>query len=79
MSFVRNRHAEDFVTRKLAAEFAGTAFLLATVVGSGIMGERLAAGNVAIALIAATALFRWLVPSLPRAADDVVLPHRGGA
>jgi glycerol uptake facilitator-like aquaporin len=40
------------VTRKLAAEFAGTAFLLATVVGSGIMGERLAGGNVAIALMA---------------------------
>jgi glycerol uptake facilitator-like aquaporin len=35
-----------------AAEFLGTAFLLAAVVGSGIMGERLAAGNVAIALLA---------------------------
>jgi glycerol uptake facilitator-like aquaporin len=32
----------------------GTAFLLATVVGSGIMGERLAGGNVAIALLANT-------------------------
>jgi glycerol uptake facilitator-like aquaporin len=40
------------VTRKLAAEAAGTAFLLAVVVGSGIMGERLAGGNVAIALMA---------------------------
>jgi len=40
------------VTRKIAAEAAGTAFLLATVVGSGIMGERLAGGNVAIALMA---------------------------
>ena len=38
--------------KKLAAEFAGTAFLLTTVVGSGIMGERLAGGNVAIALMA---------------------------
>jgi glycerol uptake facilitator-like aquaporin len=38
--------------RRLTAEFIGTAFLLATVVGSGIMGERLAAGNVAIALLA---------------------------
>ena len=38
--------------RKLAAEALGTAFLLATVVGSGIMGERLAGGNVAIALLA---------------------------
>jgi glycerol uptake facilitator-like aquaporin len=35
-------------------EFLGTAFLLAAVVGSGIMGERLAAGNVAIALLANT-------------------------
>jgi len=41
-------------TRALVAEFAGTAFLLAAVVGSGIMGERLAAGNVAIALLANT-------------------------
>jgi len=38
--------------RVLAAEFIGTALLLATVVGSGIMGERLAQGNVAIALLA---------------------------
>lgn len=34
--------------RKLAAESIGTAFLLAMVVGSGIMGERLAGGNEAI-------------------------------
>ena len=38
--------------RRLAAEGLGTAFLLACVVGSGIMGERLAGGNVAIALLA---------------------------
>lgn len=37
---------------RVVAEFMGTAFLLAAVVGSGIMGERLAAGNVAIALLA---------------------------
>jgi glycerol uptake facilitator-like aquaporin len=40
--------------RQLAAETLGTALLLASVVGSGIMGERLAAGNVAIALLANT-------------------------
>lgn len=40
------------LSRRLAAEALGTALLLATVVGSGIMGERLAAGNVAIALLA---------------------------
>jgi glycerol uptake facilitator-like aquaporin len=46
-------------TRALASEFVGTAALLAVVVGSGIMGQRLAGGNVAVALLAnsiATAL-----------------------
>src|SRR5207237_3486685 len=38
--------------RRLASEILGTAFLLATVVGSGIMGERLAGGNIALALLA---------------------------
>ena len=40
--------------RRIAAEFLGTALLLAAVVGSGIMGERLSGGNVAIALLANT-------------------------
>jgi len=40
--------------RRLAAEALGTALLLAVVIGSGIMGERLAAGNEAIALLANT-------------------------
>lgn len=56
--------------RRLAAEALGTGFLLIAVVGSGIMGERLAAGNTAIALLAnalATgaalfALIEWLAP-----------------
>jgi glycerol uptake facilitator-like aquaporin len=38
--------------RSLVAETVGTALLLAAVVGSGIMGERLAGGNIAIALLA---------------------------
>lgn len=38
--------------RRLVAEFIGTGLLLAVVVGSGIMGERLAGGNAAIALLA---------------------------
>lgn len=42
------------LSRRLASEALGTAFLLAAVVGSGIMGERLAGGNVAIALLANT-------------------------
>jgi glycerol uptake facilitator-like aquaporin len=40
--------------RRLVAEGVGTALLLAGVVGSGIMGERLAGGNVALALLANT-------------------------
>lgn len=42
------------LSRRIVAEILGTAFLLAAVIGSGIMGERLAAGNVAIALLANT-------------------------
>jgi glycerol uptake facilitator-like aquaporin len=38
--------------QKLLAEAVGTAFLLAAIVGSGIMGERLAGGDVAITLLA---------------------------
>jgi glycerol uptake facilitator-like aquaporin len=40
--------------RRLLAEYIGTAGLLATVIGSGIMAERLAGGNVAIALLGNT-------------------------
>lgn len=43
----------NFLAR-LTAEFVGSAFLLMAVVGSGIMGERLSGGNVAIALLANT-------------------------
>lgn len=42
------------LSRRLVAEGVGTALLLAAVVGSGIMGERLAGGNVAVALLANT-------------------------
>jgi glycerol uptake facilitator-like aquaporin len=40
------------MSRRLAAEFLGTALLLVAVVGSGIMAERLADGNMAVALLA---------------------------
>lgn len=40
--------------QKLFSELLGTALLLAIVIGSGIMGERLAGGNVAIALVVNT-------------------------
>jgi glycerol uptake facilitator-like aquaporin len=52
------------LSRRLAAEGVGTALLLAVVVGSGIMGERLAAGNAAIALLAnsiATGCGLWVL------------------
>src|SRR5688572_24397704 len=42
------------VARRATAEFVGAALLLAAVVGSGIMGERLSGGNVALALLANT-------------------------
>jgi glycerol uptake facilitator-like aquaporin len=40
------------LSKQLAAEFIGTALMLATVVGPGIVGERLAGDHVAIALVA---------------------------
>lgn len=44
----------NLLLRRAVAEGLGTALLLATVVGSGIMGERLAGGNEALALLANT-------------------------
>src|ERR1700730_271154 len=40
--------------RRCVAEFVGSAFLVATVIGSGVMAERLSDGNVALALLANT-------------------------
>jgi glycerol uptake facilitator-like aquaporin len=45
---------KNSLSRRIAAEFLGTGFLVAAVVGSGIMGERLSGGNLAIALLANT-------------------------
>ncbi len=42
------------LSKRLAAEALGTALLVATVVGSGVMGEKLAGGNVALALLGNT-------------------------
>lgn len=42
------------LSRRVTAEFLGTALLVAAVVGSGIMGERLANGNIGLALLANT-------------------------
>ncbi len=46
--------AESSFGQKLFAEFVGTAMLLCTVIGSGIMAENLSGGNVAVALLANT-------------------------
>ncbi len=46
--------ARSSLGRRVVAESLGTALLLATVIGSGIMGERLAGGNVAVVLLANT-------------------------
>ena len=51
VSLVTERYSSS---RQLAAEAIGTALLLSTVVGSGIMAENLAGGNVAIALLGNT-------------------------
>lgn len=42
------------LSRRVAAEFVGTAFLVAAVIGSGVMGDRLANGNIGLALLANT-------------------------
>jgi glycerol uptake facilitator-like aquaporin len=51
---LRSRLLRVTPARRIVAEVLGTALLLAAIVGSGIMGERLAGGNVAIALLANT-------------------------
>ena len=50
----REPESHNSLARRAVAEAAGTALLLAAVVGSGIAGERLAGGNVAVALLANT-------------------------
>lgn len=67
---VGGRDHQTSLARSLVAEALGTGFLLIAIVGSGILGERLAAGNAALALLAnalATgaalyALIVWLAP-----------------
>jgi glycerol uptake facilitator-like aquaporin len=44
----------DSLAKRCSAEFIGTAFLVAAVIGSGIMAERLANGNIALALLCNT-------------------------
>ncbi|KPF69934.1 hypothetical protein IP84_03365 [beta proteobacterium AAP99] len=60
---------------RLAAEFIGTAALLATVVGSGIMAEQLAGGNVAVALLANTLATAFMLYVLISALGPVSGAH----
>jgi glycerol uptake facilitator-like aquaporin len=50
------------LAQRTMAEFLGTAFLLAAVVGSGIMAQRLASGNVALALLCNTLATGAILP-----------------
>lgn len=52
MTAARETHATHDGLRRLVAEGLGSALLLAVVIGSGIMAQRLAGGNVALALLA---------------------------
>jgi glycerol uptake facilitator-like aquaporin len=63
------------MARRLVAEGLGTGFLLAAVVGSGIMGERLAGGNVAIALLANTLATGAALVALIAALADISGAH----
>ena len=51
---VKRNHEQATLARRAVAEALGTMLLLAAVVGSGIMGERLAGGNIGVALLANT-------------------------
>src|SRR5262245_51137932 len=62
-------------TRKFVAEGLGVALLLAAVVGSGIVGERLSAGNVAIALLANTVATGATLVAIILALGDVSGAH----
>src|SRR5262245_55987672 len=61
--------------RKFVAEMVGTMLLLAAVVGSGIMGERLSGGNVAIALLANTLATGAILVAIIFALDGISGAH----
>jgi len=69
------------LSRRLSTEALGTAFLLAGVVGSGIMAQRLAGGNGAIALLANTiatgAVLMCLIAALGPISESGNSLHRG--
>ena len=74
----------------MLAEFLGSAFLAAVVIGSGIAGQRLSPGQTGLACLRSSPLFSWPGPRLAAvataaglfaiiAAADIVVPHHGDA
>ena len=61
--------------RKYASEFIGTFFLIATVIGSGIMGENLSHGNVAIALLGNTLATGAILFVIIKSFEDISGAH----
>ena len=61
--------------KKYLAEFLGTFFLVATVIGSGIMGENLSAGNTAIALLGNTVATGAILYVIIKSFEDVSGAH----
>jgi len=60
---------------KYASEFIGTFFLIATVIGSGIMGENLSQGNVAIALLGNTLATGAILFVIIKSFEDISGAH----
>ena len=69
---MNERHS---TTQKVFAEFLGTLLLLCTVIGSGIMAERLAGGNVAIALLGNTLATVFILYVLIETLGDISGAH----
>src|ERR1700726_1945316 len=63
------------LSRRITAELAGTALLVAAVVGSGIMAERLSGGNMALALLANTIATGAMLVALILAFGDISGAH----
>jgi glycerol uptake facilitator-like aquaporin len=63
------------LSRRLVSEFLGSTLLLAAVVGSGIMAERLAAGNIALALLANSLATGAALIAIILAFESVSGPH----
>ena len=68
-------NAQHTTAQKIFAEFLGTLLLLCTVIGSGIMAERLAGGNIAIALLGNTLATVFILYLLIETLGDISGAH----